>query len=521
MAVDLGGLGAFLDTSGSKKPKKSKKKLQLRGKESAESDGDEILYDAHASSLYKDEVEERLESLVFGTQPFVGATEDGSDSEQGEPDAGEGKPSQLQKAWHDEDDDNINVDVVSNKRLRKLRRSESEKTLSGVVYNQRLRSQFEKLLGQPDWAAVDSGQKRKRRRHADSSDSESDEEDQQLLQKTGNLLSSSVERLPKDIIAVSRLKDANHTKRAQSVVRAVEFHPTADVLLTAGFHKTLDLFQVDGQVNPTLQSVHLERFPITTAHFTKDGREVVIAGQRKSFFVYDMVAGKITHIPGIRGREERYFDKFVVSPDNQLLVFLGKDGYMPLVSNKTKQWIGDLKMNGRVCDVAFTPDSQHLLSSGSDGKVYVWDMSTRDCVHSFTDEGCLTGTKLAVSPNSQYIACGSDSGVVNLYESEQCLRSGFPKPLRAVSNLTTSIDHLCFNSTSEMLATASQKKKDSLRLVHMPSLSVFSNWPTRKTPFSYVSAFDLSPQSRYLAIGNDKGKVLLYRLNHYHAGKML
>ncbi len=63
----------------------------------------------------------------------------------------------------------------------------------------------------------------------------------------------------------------------------------------------LFVLQVDGQVNPTLQSVHLERFPITTAHFTKDGREVVIAGQRKSFFVYDMVAGKITHIPGIRG----------------------------------------------------------------------------------------------------------------------------------------------------------------------------------------------------------------------------
>ncbi len=96
-----------------------------------------------------------------------------------------------------------------------------------------------------------------------------------------------------------------------------------------------------------------------------------------------------------------------------------------------------------------TPPHAHIhthIVSG-DGKVYVWDMSTRDCVHSFTDEGCLTGTKLAVSPNSQYIACGSDSGVVNLYESEQCLRSGFPKPLRAVSNLTTSIDHLCFNST--------------------------------------------------------------------------
>ena len=87
-----------------------------------------------------------------------------------------------------------------------------------------------------------------------------------------------------------------------------------------------------------------------------------MAGQRKSFFVYDMVGGKITRVHGIRGtnftalrrscfythqktcrlflpilgRDERFFDKFVVSPDNKLLVFLGKDGYMPLVSNKVK-----------------------------------------------------------------------------------------------------------------------------------------------------------------------------------------
>lgn len=92
------------------------------------------------------------------------------------------------------------------------------------------------------------------------------------------------------------------------------------------------------------------------------------------------------------------------------------------------------------------PASTHSPHTG-DGKVYVWDMSTRDCVHSFNDEGCLTGTKLAVSPNSQYIACGSDSGVVNVYETEQCLKNASPQPLRAVSNLTTSIDHMCFNST--------------------------------------------------------------------------
>ena len=36
-----------------------------------------------------------------------------------------------------------------------------------------------------------------------------------------------------------------------------------------------------------------------------------------------------------------------------------------------------------------------------------------------------------------------------------------------------------------------------------------------QTPLSYVFSLDFSPNSGYLAVGNDKGKVLLYRLRHY------
>lgn len=97
------------------------------------------------------------------------------------------------------------------------------------------------------------------------------------------------------------MKDANSSKRAEAVVRAAEFHPSSNVVLVAGYHKTLDLFQVDGQTNPKLQSIHIQGFPISTAHFTQDGREVVMATRRKKFFVYDMVAGKVTPIHGIRG----------------------------------------------------------------------------------------------------------------------------------------------------------------------------------------------------------------------------
>jgi hypothetical protein len=53
------------------------------------------------------------------------------------------------------------------------------------------------------------------------------------------------------------------------------------------------------------------------------------------------------------------------------------------------------------------------------------------------------------------------------------------------------------------------------RVVHIPSLTVFSNWPTSKSPLHYVHSAAFSPNSGYLAIGNARGRVLLYRLHHY------
>ena len=107
---------------------------------------------------------------------------------------------------------------------------------------------FEKLVEQPEWASnVHSKRKRKTRRTVSTSetDSEVEEEDNEIgiLQRTGDLLARS-ERLPKGVIDLKRMKDANSAKRAQAVVKSVEFHPTANVILTAGYHKTLDLFQV-------------------------------------------------------------------------------------------------------------------------------------------------------------------------------------------------------------------------------------------------------------------------------------
>ena len=96
--------------------------------------------------------------------------------------------------------------------------------------------------------------------------------------------------------------------------------------------------------------------------------------------------------------------------------------------------------------------------------MYVWDIRSRDCIHRFTDEGCVKGTTLGVSPNGQFIATGSSSGVVNIYD-ETCMSQSKPRPLKALMNLTTSIDKVAFNHTSEIMAVSSRDKKLAVKLV--------------------------------------------------------
>ena len=53
--------------------------------------------------------------------------------------------------------------------------------------------------------------------------------------------------------------------------------------------------------------------------------------------------------------------------------------------------------------------------------------------------------------------------------------------------------------------------------IHIPSFTAFSNWPTSSTPLGHVSSVDFSAGGEYFAIGNTRGRVLLYHLKDYDA----
>ena len=85
------------------------------------------------------------------------------------------------------------------------------------------------------------------------------------------------------------------------MARQVKFHPTTPLLLTAGYDKTLRLFQIDGKENTKLQSVKFSDLPIQSAFYTKGGEEIICTGKRRHFYTFDLTTGDYMRSNGIRG----------------------------------------------------------------------------------------------------------------------------------------------------------------------------------------------------------------------------
>jgi len=348
-------------------------------------------------------------------------------------------------------------------------------------------------------------------------DEKSEDSDEEVLKAHSFRSIASSSNLPSAVLDYKRVTDGNKEEPCKASLLNVEFHPKATALLTGGPDQTIRLFAIDGRKNRKIHSLFLERTPIMKCHFSRGGSEVIIGSKHKSFYVYDLEGNDgVTFRPKVKGLEISCMSKFEVSPDERFIAFLGKEGYIHLFSQKSKELIDSLRMNQSVKSVSFSKDGKYMYSFGNEGVVFVWDMDTRECIHSFHDEGCFDGTCVAASPDGNYIACGSKSGIVSVYDQSNALTTRNPKPIKQIKNLTTACTGAKFNSTSELLSVYSSDAEKAVRLVHLPSIDVLPNFPESfDHEMKLIKSLDFSPSSGYLAMGNNKGRCLLYRLEHY------
>ena len=174
-------------------------------------------------------------------------------------------------------------------------------------------------------------------------------------------------------------------------------------------------------------------------------------------------------------------------------------------------------MNENVEALCCSNDSKYLFSVGQTNTVYIWDLITLRCIKRFTDDGGTLGTSISISGDSSLLACGSASGIVNVYDLSNLLNSDInqPIPLKSYSNIVSPISGAIFHPSSQLLTFYSREKRNALRVAHYPSGKIYTNWPTERSPLGRVVSASFNSDGSTIAFGNKDGVVQIYNLKHF------
>ncbi|ROW01676.1 hypothetical protein VSDG_02056 [Cytospora chrysosperma] len=470
-------------------------------------------------------------------------------------------------AWEDSDDERLTVSLAGVKQLRKLRKSEADDMVSGTEYTRRLRQQYLRLNPLPSWAkeaSSDKKAKRRRRSSAASSGSGSasgselsggeDDDDMTALPLERFLRDVSAvngdggrrkkRKLRPEVIDIQRTRDIPDTHRGP--VDSLSFHPLHPVLLSSSTSSILYLHHINPTAHPTpnpqLTSVQVRSVPVRRSAFLHPtGDEIVFAGRRRFFHSWNLSTGLVKKVTKIQGHQEeqKTMERFRLSPDGKHMALIATSrkggGMLNIVSMSSMQWVAQARLDSRggIADFVWWRDGQGITILGKDGQVAEWSLATRRTVGVWRDEGSTGGTVMAMGGRDgpqgiggdRWVALGSNSGVLNIYDRNQLVSKvdgdaveikPQPEPARRCEQLTTPITITTFSPDGQLLAFGSQHKKDALKLVHLPTCTVYRNWPTEQTPMGRVTAvtFGKTKDADVLAVGNDVGKIRLWEIRN-------
>lgn len=413
--------------------------------------------------------------------------------------ADSGKKTKLshkkrQPVWQDEDD--FGVDLITRTDTNEVAVTKKE------VYKKQLESKFHRILGTPSWADLN-------RRNVDKDDS-----DDEILQTIGHLAHPKNAHLPSGQLDFKRLKDLNRETYAEGPsISDVVFHPSSSVSLVTGTRGIATIYSIDGKKNDKLHSMAFKNYPIRCCRLNRDGTEAIFGGSNKFIYTYNLIGGQTQRI--FLPKNLTKMSNFEISPCGKYIAVIGRFGEVHLLFANTAELLCTLQQEHDATSLTFSRDSKYLFAHSNDCEVNIYDIGQQRCIHRFIDEGCINGSTIAISPNNQLLAAASQQGVVNIYDYDEVLKNKFPKPQKTILNLTTAVTSTTFNHSSELLAIASKEVEEAVKIVHFPSGTVFQNFPGLHGKIGRPNVVQFSPQSGFLAIGNNDTQVPLFRLNHF------
>lgn len=424
-------------------------------------------------------------------------------------------------AWLDEEDDALTVGKALSTQNRVL--PQGGINTSTNKYTNLLTEKFKTIYGKSEWANLNR---------------KLNDDDDDILKSNKHIVKTKAKALCKSILDIKRMKDLNKQTYSEGpVVTSVDFHKGSSVALAAGLNGIISIYSVDGRDNEKLHTLAYNRYPIHNARFSQDGEEIILGGQHSYYHCYNLISGDTRRV--MLPHKVTQMKLYDLSPCGKYITISGRYGEVFVLSSKSKELLCTMKQGTKCTGMSFNADATLLYCHGMENQVTVFDMKERKVCSKFLDDGCLSGTCVDISLNGEYLATGtyhnifllfiihiyniyliigSAEGVVNIYNTKDLTTNSSPKPIKTVLNLRTAITGVKFNNTSEILAMHSADVDNAVRLVHLPSATVFKNFPgvNNSAEVGKPTKLAFSPGSGYLAIASNKHSVALYRIKHFN-----
>jgi len=440
-----------------------------------------------------------------------------------EDEAEEPEKSKKTAAWEDPDDEELEVSLGKRRQLK----AGGSSTVSGNKYEEILRDDFVKAHGLARWA-----DEAKRKEKDDDSEDEEDEEpivasSAKLTHSTDEMLGIGPLKHHKVKILRRKNLDISENSRADASVKALQFHPSAELLMTAGLDKKLRFWAVDGTEYRKVSSYYFNDCPLQEAQFTPDGSQVLAMGPYRTIWSLDVETGATTSVSPQMAVVPNRFSNLTMGPSpldsggsmsSKLFSIFGDGGDVIVCDVRTKHPVRTLRMSSRSRCSVFSLARNTLWTADEACFLYEWDLAMGKCLQKSKEAWATRIDSLAVSNVSPYspkpiLAVGTSTGNVDMFDIEGPKLS--KEPEKTLDHLTTAATTLRFHPQGELLAMGSFLDPNAFRLVHSGTKTVFENWPTKGLPLQKVTAVDFCRRAGHMAIGNEKGHVLLFQLSHY------